>query len=168
MSAPGEFDWAVLGRPEGIPLSELGGEPAHLVRGLYRCADAVYAVTNLLVYGGTDDDPGVGGVLWAATEPVAVRAYENAAAGSRPLPLAGATPLPPVSVLGTEQVGFRAVVALESARGGGEVRTGRTIPDGHFTTTRVAGDGRTWYFGSEEPAEDEQPIAIRFDLPRAA
>jgi hypothetical protein len=126
----------------------------------------VYAITNNLVFGGTEEDPGVGGFLWAESEPAAVRVYENIAPDGRP---AGPSrvPLPPAEVLGTSDATYRAIVDHESTRGAVDVAAGWTIPEGVFTRTRVACSGRTYYFGAPEPSDDDRPLAIRFDLPSA-
>jgi adenylate kinase family enzyme len=159
------FDWALLERPEGTLLRDVAPEPERVVRGLFRCTGSVYAVTNALVFGGTDENPGLGGFLWAASDRAAIRVYENTAAGSRPTPPAEAE-LPPAEVLGLDDVSWLGVVGHGLEEGDVHVKRAWTIPDGQFTSTRVTTGGRIWYFGAEEPADDELPIAIRFDLPR--
>lgn len=164
------FDWSNLGLPEGTPLHDCCAEPVHTVRRLFRCAEAVYAVTNVLVFGGTEENPGVGGFLWAESEPTAVRVYENLAVDRRPSRAAAEpfppAPFPPADVLGLADLTYRTIGDREAAHGEVDVRVGSTIPDGAFTTTRLSCAGRTYYFAEIEPADDDRPIAIRFDLPR--
>lgn len=161
------FDWRAIDLPEGTPLQEACAEPAHLRRGLFRCSESVYAVTNVHVFGGTEENPGVGGFLWAASERAAIRVYDSLAADAPSSPPA-AVALPPGEVLGLDDVTWRGISGLALERGDVSVKRAWTIPDGRFTSTRVAMGGRTWYFGAEEPVDDEQPIAIRFHLPSVA
>ncbi len=160
------FDWDNLTLPEGTPLRTWFPEAEPTARRLFRCAEWVYAVTNHLVFGGTENDPGVGGFLWAESERTAVRVHENLPASARPAGAPG-SPLPPACVLGTDAA-FAAIVDHESARGGVDITAGWTIPEGAFTRTRVACVGRAYYFGAIEPRDDDRPMAIRFDLPRAS
>jgi hypothetical protein len=158
-----DFDWTMLDLAEGTALREVCDEPARLVRGLFRVADDVYAMTNVHVFGGTDENPGLGGFLWAQTEAAAVRVYDNLAAGARPAPSV-VGPFPPPDVLGFADTTYRGIAEYERSRGDIEVKVGWSIPDGHFTSTRLVATGRTYAFGAPDPADTDEPMAVRFDL----
>lgn len=157
------FNWSVLALGQWTPMSTAGIAMTHVTGGLHACGDGVYAMTG--PFGGTSEaDPGIGGFLWASTRAIAIRYYDNDpdAAGDDD---AEATVPPPRDIVGFEPLTYAG--ALGHAQRIGElaqVSASYRFPDGAFVFSEIAIGRRYLIFASPNPAGDEAPIALRFDL----
>lgn len=111
---------------------------------------------------GTNEDPGVGLVLWSADESIArgvhlLRRLEP--------PSSGYTP-PPAELVGTGDLTYRAIFEHES---GEDVRpavhTAHKLPEGWFINTQIVTASRKYYFTEPDPGDETQVVAISFSLP---
>jgi hypothetical protein len=157
---PGEFDWSRVHLARGTRLSVFDPHAEQLSRGLFRVAAGVYALANP-VLGGTVDDPGVGAVLWAMSEPIATLVYDRV----MPDEYRSEFGPPPEDVVGFSPLNFGAVLTYERDRGNlPQLSATYRFPDGAFASSEVRSSQREYIFRSANPSADEPPIAIRFNL----
>ncbi len=118
----------------------------------------VYLLTAVLD-GLTEEDPGLGAVLWARSEAVARAYYDNL---EMPDELGDAPP-PPI-------VGFQPLTwgaALVDARTGPDrpqQSAAYRFTDGKFVHSTLRATGREYVATEIEPADDDPVVAISFDL----
>jgi hypothetical protein len=159
------FDWDQLDLPRWTPLSHLGRDVRHLVRGLYAVSPCLFALCNEAF--GSPADPGIGGFLWARSTEIAVMIYER-----QPGPPSDSSepscPPPPTSVLGFEPLTYGAALAHLTEQGDvPQLSATYTFPDGQFLTSEIRVLGREYVFATANPDDGDPVIAVRFNLAMA-
>lgn len=152
------FDWSVLQRTAWTPVSRLGLSGERVSDGLLRTSTPGVFLLTRARDGQSPDDPGLGAVLWARSEAVALAYYDML---ELPDDLGDAPP-PPV---GFEPLTWGAALDHE--------RRGRERPqhsatyrftDGRFVHSVLRGTGREYVSPAVEPADDDPVVAVSFKL----
>jgi hypothetical protein len=158
------FDWSLIRSEEWTALSAFGDAPQHVSRGLYRVAPGIFAMTDRDE--GVPSNPGVGAILWAESDEVALLIYDHALPRSdRRGPV---YPPPPPDVLVFEPLTYAAARAYERQRSDGPLGEfasyGRLDGDGAHRTTSFRGVGRKYYFREVNPEGEASIIAVKFTV----
>lgn len=112
--------------------------------------------------GGTDEDPGVSGFLWARTADV-VDAYLHQGRADTPLLPESQEPSP--SLLGFTPLDFGHVLAYEKRAGRRPMRTASyRFTDGAFTYSSLSGEHRDYLFADANPDDQDPAIGVVFRL----
>lgn len=158
------FDWNLIDLPCWTPLSQLGVVVERIQDEFFEIEPGIYVMANS-DFGGTVEDPGVGAVLWARSRAAALRIYDQRRAIVDTLH-EGSTDRPPVSVMGFGPLTYAVAFDFEKRRGAAPmVAADYRFSDGAFLASRISVVGREYIFASVNPAADEEPVGVRFNLP---
>jgi hypothetical protein len=159
------FRWELIRSAEWTPLSVFAQSAEHVSRGLFRLVPGIFAMTNP-EGGGTEDDPGVGSVLWAESDEIALVVYDLALPTGNPG--AASHPPPPTEIVGFHPLTFEQAEAYESGQTSKPLmvsaRYRAVVGDGKHRTTSLRGLGREYYFRQLNPEDKDRVIAIQFSV----
>jgi len=158
------FDWVLLNQERWTPLSTFDLRTQKISDRLYALAPCVFAIVNPSF--GSNEDPGVGAILWAASSSIAVAIHTQ-----RQLPLqmsSDCAPLPR-ELVGFEPLTFGSAMEYEKNCGGDGPQTSASyeLQRGKFISSEMRTIDREYVFGNPNPSENDQVLAISFNLPQA-
>lgn len=149
----------ILSYPLWAPLSGLCRSAVELVEGLHSLGSGWYAVTNC-GFGGTKQDPGVGGLMWARSEAVALR-------------VTGHVEVEPQTQTIEEfegsmldvQKSFGEIVRAEKMAGRRPQHNATfDFHSGAFRASELQVTQKTIFFDDLNPAKGDEPIAVLIHL----
>ena len=157
-----EFDWRLVHIPAWTPLSRIGIPVTHVVDGLYKLTDCIYALTNTIY--NPVADPGIGAFLWARSAAASLLIYHRT-------PFDDNTegphcPPPPPEILGHPSTTYGSVIAHSKAIGiQPQVNASYNMHDGAFLITEVlTTPDRSYIYRSLNTPDNEPAMAIMFNL----
>lgn len=156
------FERRWLDLPLWSPVSRFAPEAAQVSEKLSRVDDCVYLFTNDGY--GTEGDPGVGSIFWARSPELALSYLDVRPPAARSADVGDCVP-PGAEVTGFEPLTFGEIVSQAEERGlSAQVSARYAGTSGEFLFSSIRVELTQFLFSDPNPDDDDEPVAIRFDL----